>query len=172
MKIIPPVLVEVKPSKIISGEIGLFAARDIRAGTIIGSHEYIKEDFYPWSIFETLDEKTQEKVMNYCVGTEEGFYAPEDFNYLPSIWQMNHSCDGNVAFDKDDNFITIRDVIAGDELCWDYGLTETNPRFKMECHCGSSRCRKTITGNDWKFLRLQPDKAKYMSKELMEKEND
>lgn len=169
---IPPVLIEIRPSKIIKNSIGLFAVRNLKKGTMVGKTRYMKEYFHPWSFLKRLDKQTQKKVNGYCVGTEKGFYAPADFNYMTIPWHMNHSCDGNVAFDKEGNFVTIKDVRAGNELNWDYGLTETNPKFKMNCLCGSKKCRKVITGNDWKFLAHQPDKAIYMSYDLINKSNE
>lgn len=171
-KKIPKVLIEIRPSKIVKNFIGLFAVRELKKGTIIGEAKYFKESFHPWKDFKNLDKQTQKKVVDYCVGTEKGFYAPDDFNYMSIPWHMNHSCDGNVAFDKNDNFITIKNVKEGEELSWDYGLTETNPNFKMKCSCRSKKCRKVITGNDWKFLINQPDKAIYMSFDLVNKKHE
>ena len=39
-------------------------------------------------------------------------------------------------------------VIGIDNCVYDYGLAESNPHFIMDCKCGNSNCRKTITGND------------------------
>jgi hypothetical protein len=78
---IPPVMIEIRPSKI--GGIGLFAVRDIKKGDIVADIKYFDVNFLPWSKLENFDKITQEKIKGYCVGTEEGFYAPSDFNYHP-----------------------------------------------------------------------------------------
>lgn len=171
-KKIPQALIKIKPSKIIKDSVGLFAIQNLKKGTIIGDAKHFKEKFHPWSAFKNLDKKTQKRIREYCVGTPNGFFAPPNLNYMSIPWHMNHSCDGNVGFDEKGNFVTIKNVKAKGELCWDYGLMETNPKFRMKCFCNTKNCRKIITGNDWRLLRQQPDKAIYMSVNLMNKKND
>lgn len=50
-----------------------------------------------------------------------------------------------------------RDVEAGEELTIDYALWEADENYisSWECNCGSSRCRKRVTGNDWRLAELQ-----------------
>jgi hypothetical protein len=55
-----------------------------------------------------------------------------------------------------------KDVTKGEELSYDYGLIESNPKYKMYCKCNKIHCRKIITGNDWKFLIRDRYKNKYM----------
>ncbi len=90
--------------------------------------------------------------MAFCVGTPDGFVPPADldFNKLSIEWYLNHSCEGNCGFNDDGDFIATRDIRKGEELSYDYGLVEPNPRFSMGCTCGSKTCRHLITGNDWK----------------------
>lgn len=50
----------------------------------------------------------------------------------------------------------MRDIAAGEEIYYDYALTENHPQFSFpQCLCGKSNCRGTITGNDWKLPQLQ-----------------
>lgn len=69
---------------------------------------------------------------------------------MPTSWYCNHSCDPNIGFDRLDNMVLIKDVKAGDELCIDYAFAITNPDWSLECRCETRKCRKIITGNDWK----------------------
>ena len=39
--------------------------------------------------------------------------------------------------------ITMRNVVYGEELTWDYDMTE-NSDWRMECRCGALNCRKTV----------------------------
>ena len=102
--------------------------------------------------------------MDFCIGTPEGFIPPEnmDFENMPVEWYMNHSCDGNIGFNDNGDFIALRDIKKGEELSYDYGLAESNPRFKMACTCGSKKCRKLVTGNDWKNLKFRKTHLNYM----------
>jgi hypothetical protein len=119
-----------------------------------------------WEDFAKLDTITKRKIMDYCPGTEEGFYTPKDYNYLTIAWHMNHSCEPNIGFDAKDNFVAMKNLKKGEELTWDYGFDETNPKFKMKCDCGTKNCRKVVTGNDWKFLIEDPKKVNYVSRKL------
>ena len=162
-----PVLLEIKPSKIITGEIGLFAAQSIKKDTIIAETKKFVEIFHPWADYKRLDSVTKNKIRNFCIQTKEGFYTPDDFNWLPIPWNMNHSCDYNVGFDKDENFITTRSVRKGEELVFDYGMGIYDPKFSLQCKCGSVNCRKTITGNDWKDPIYREKNKKYFSRRLL-----
>jgi len=115
----------------------------------------LTEDFkalIPWSELRRLDRVTRKKIRDFCIGTPEGFVPPEnlDFNKLSIEWYFNHACNGNVGFNRAGDFVALRSIKRGKELTYDYGLAESNPRFKMRCECGAKGCRKMITGNDWK----------------------
>lgn len=145
-----PVSLELRPSNI--GGIGVFAVRRIPKGRQIADG-VADEEFHnqiPWKEFRRFDAPTRKKIMDFCIGTNAGFIPPEDgFDKLSIEWYPNHSCDGNVGFNKKGNFVAICDICPGNELTYDYGLAESNPDFRMSCNCGSSRCRTTITGQDW-----------------------
>jgi hypothetical protein len=146
----PQALLEIRCSKLLPGQIGLFAVRSLKKGTIIGLSDRLGERLYSWDMCTKLDKQTKRMIDKYCATTEEGFWGPDDINYLSLPWHMNHNCSGNVGFDGHGNFITICSVKSDEELSYDYGLLITNPRFKLKCLCGSPECRGTITGNDWK----------------------
>jgi hypothetical protein len=163
-KLPPEVLIELRRSGITG--IGVFAVKSIRTGQKVaeGLGEQDFEALVPWSKWKQFDEATQKKIWDFCIGTPEGFVPPEnmDFNKLSTEWYFNHSCDGNVGFDLNGDFVAIRHIEKGKELTYDYGLAESNPKFRMRCKCGSSKCRKIITGNDWKEQAFRKKKISYM----------
>ena len=67
---------------------------------------------------------------------------------------FNHSCDPNLGFTGQIGLVTMRDVQAGEELTFDYAMSDSSPYDEFECYCGSKICRKKITGNDWKIPEL------------------
>jgi SET domain-containing protein len=162
-----PVLIEIRPSLILPNEIGLFTARSLKKGTIIGEADKFEERFIPWTEYKKIDSVTKKKVKQYCIQTPTGFYAPQDFNYLTVPWNMNHSCNYNIGFDDKGNFVTVRNVKKGEELTWDYGMGISDPRFKLECKCNAKNCRKIITGNDWKNIEYMKKNEKYFMRELL-----
>jgi len=70
---------------------------------------------------------------------------------------INHSCDSNMWMEDAYTLVTNRDVSKGAEFTIDYGLFEADESYKSkwECKCGSSLCRKVVTGFDWQREDLQ-----------------
>ncbi len=142
---------------------GLFALRPIRRGEIVaikGGHVF--------------DEKRLGRVMGRIawsfIQIEDGFYlgamsAAEVRRN--KIW-LNHSCQPNVGIRGQITFVAMRAIRAGEELTYDWAMEENKQR-RMRCHCGGARCRKTLTGQDWKQPALQRKYRGYFSAYLAEK---
>jgi hypothetical protein len=64
---------------------------------------------------------------------------------------LNHSCDPNVWHVDAFTIATRRHVNAGEELTIDYATHSGLSTFRMDCSCGSPRCRAVITGDDWRL---------------------
>jgi hypothetical protein len=160
----PKVLIELR-SSLISG-IGVFAVADMRADQRVanGIDESDYRHVISWLYMDKYDSDVREKIEAFCIGTPEGFIPPPDldFNRLSIEWYLNHSCDGNMGFNQDGDFVARRDIFKGEELTYDYALAESNPRFRMECNCGSSHCRRIVTGNDWKDPAFRAKNLSYM----------
>ncbi|MDO9317375.1 MAG: SET domain-containing protein-lysine N-methyltransferase [Gammaproteobacteria bacterium] len=160
---IQKVRIEIKPSKFLEGEVGVFACRKIEKDEIVVHFQQFKSTFFSWDSFAALDSITKRKVYGYCSGDKDGFYAPPDLNYISTAWYLNHSCAPNIGFDAKFNFVAMRNISRGEELCWDYAYDETNSLFKMKCSCGANHCRNTVRGDDWTFLVKNRKIFKYLS---------
>ncbi|NJN79509.1 MAG: SET domain-containing protein-lysine N-methyltransferase [Anaerolineales bacterium] len=55
---------------------------------------------------------------------------------------FNHSCEPNLGFSGQIGLVTMRDVDAGEELCFDYAMSDGEPYDEFDCLCGSKICRK------------------------------
>src|SRR5512133_2437891 len=75
---------------------------------------------------------------------------------------INHSCDPNIGMDGQISYVAMRDIQEGEELCLDYAMAMTTD-YVLSCNCGSTICRKLITGEDWKLKELQKRYDKYFS---------
>ena len=159
-------LIELKPSGIDKGGVGVFVVSAIMKGKKVaeGIHEGDYKEIIPWTSLKRFSRAVQKKVMDFCIGTPEGFIPIEDmnFNALTVEWYFNHSCNGNLGFNKNGDFIALRNIKKGEELSYDYGLAESNPKFRMKCTCKSKKCRKIITGNDWKDIAFRQKWLPYM----------
>ena len=81
----------------------------------------------------------------------------------------NHSCDPNIGVRGQIIFVAMREIAAGEELTHDWAMTDDNDDPPTACACGSSDCRKTITGKDWQRTELQRRYAGYFSAYLEDK---
>jgi SET domain-containing protein len=151
VKTIPKLMYEIRPSRAFRGEVGTFAVRNIKKGTIVDDVDSPEEVvFLKKSDFKKLDLLTRRRIKRFCVLDEDEEYCvPADLNNMGASWYFNHSCDSNIAYDKKGNFIADRDIKAGEELFVDYGRMYIDPKLQMKCACGAPNCRRVITGNDW-----------------------
>jgi hypothetical protein len=83
-----------------------------------------------------------------------------------NILRLNHCCDPNVGVRGQITFVAMRDIAEGAELTIDYAMIDGDPSERMECSCGAPRCRKVITGDDWRLPELQKRYAGYFSRYL------
>lgn len=161
---------ELRPSRVDLGGVGVFAARSIARNRKIadGVAEEDFESLVSWRQFTGCDTKIQNKIMAFCIGTPNGFIPPpdNDFDKLSIEWYLNHSCEGNCGFDSEGDFVALRNIGEGEEICYDYALIETNPQFSMRCDCGSAKCRHLVTGNDWKNEEFVAKHREYMHPRL------
>lgn len=59
---------------------------------------------------------------------------------------VNHSCDANCETEEIDDrvwIVAIRDIAAGEELCYDYRLYDGDDE-DISCNCGAERCRGSM----------------------------
>jgi uncharacterized protein len=57
----------------------------------------------------------------------------------------------------------MRDIKVGEEVCFDYAMSDTMPYDEFECGCGQPTCRGNISGNDWQKPELQKRYAGFFS---------
>ena len=82
---------------------------------------------------------------------------------------LNHSCDPNCYIHVVGNRAIIYSLYvlpANAEITFDYSLTSTDTydTWKMDCHCGSNKCRKLISGFQYLDPALQDT---YKKKQLV-----
>lgn len=57
---------------------------------------------------------------------------------------INHSCEPNCGVKNFFSITAMRTIQPGEQITWDYEMTEKSNWFKMRCRCGSPLCRKII----------------------------
>ncbi len=128
---------------------GVFALQDIAEGeTVI---EYVGE-IISWDEAQDRhphDPSDPNHTFYFHVNEDRVIDALHGGN--SSRW-INHSCDANCEADEENDRIfikAIRNIAAGEELNYDYGLIIDEPytkKLKAEypCWCGSANCRGTL----------------------------
>lgn len=71
---------------------------------------------------------------------------------IMSEWKfVNHSCDPNVWIDTVElKMKALRNIVRGEEICFNYNTTEYEMVSPFKCNCGSDKCYGEIKG--FKYL--------------------
>jgi hypothetical protein len=67
---------------------------------------------------------------------------------------VNHSCDPNAGIHGQIVLVALRDIVPGEEICFDYAMADGSAFDEFECSCGAPHCRGRVTGNDWQLPEL------------------
>jgi SET domain-containing protein len=76
---------------------------------------------------------------------------------------INHSCDPNCGIAGTSSVQALRDVEIGEELTFDYAMSDSSQYDEFVCACGKEKCREKITGTDWQKEELQARYRNYFS---------
>jgi len=122
--------------------IGIFANKSFKKGEVLIEFKgkTMKRIEIPALILPEDDRYIQIGVDKY-LGPSGEF---DDF--------INHSCNPNsgIKLGSKAILIAIREIKSGEEITWDYSTTMDEDDWEMDCHCGTSICRKRI--RDFKYL--------------------
>jgi uncharacterized protein len=128
---------------------GLFARRRIRKGEIVaikGGHVYDARALA----------RVRGRIAVSYIQIADGFFigALTAAEVARNKLFINHSCAPNLGIRGQIVFVALRDIAAGEELTYDWAMEE-NRAHRTRCRCGARRCRRVLTGRDWKIARLQ-----------------
>lgn len=135
--------------------LGVFATADIPAGTTVagfGGHVVERAEF----------DLLAEDLRTHSLQVDDRLYLVSLPPFAPADY-VNHSCEPNCGIVGSLLLVTMTDVVAGEELCFDYAMTDTNDYDEFVCACGTPSCRRLITGGDWKLPELQERYRGYFS---------
>ena len=128
------------------GGCGVFALEKIQKGELIslwGGSIVRKDELDP-----SMPRFTQRVLQ-----IDEGLYiltaeAPEPNDCF------NHSCDPSLGFFGQIGLVAMRDIEAGEELMFDYAMSDGGPYDEVDCYGGSANARQKITGTELKLRDL------------------
>lgn len=111
---------------------GVFAKANVRKGEVIAVFDgpILDDDFDGWT----------KDILNHAIQIDKAKWR--DSKGL-ARW-INHSCDPNCGIKKRNRVVAMRAIAKGEEITWDYEMTEKSWWWRMKCKCGSPLCRKVI----------------------------
>lgn len=68
---------------------------------------------------------------------------------------VNHSCSPNCGMRGDIVVVALRDIAAGEELAYDYAMSDASDYDEFVCRCGAASCRGVVRGSDWRDPALR-----------------
>ena len=135
-------------------EKGVFATGPVKKGEIVCIFvgDILSEDEVK-KLPRDLQNKTLQLAPKiYQIASKD----PENTKAFDAAEHFNHSCDPNLYLTGNNVLIAARDIKDGEELCYDYGTSDTqgNPDTQAgwECNCGSPNCRHANSPDAYKTI--------------------
>lgn len=126
---------------------GVFATAPITAGTTVaafGGRMAHRAEFELMPEYRrTHSLQIDHDIFLVCPDEEE----PADL--------FNHSCDPNCGIGGNVLVVAMRDIATGEELNFDYAMSDDDDYDEFVCACGEPGCRGLVTGADWRRPELQ-----------------
>ncbi|MDH4036506.1 MAG: SET domain-containing protein-lysine N-methyltransferase [Candidatus Krumholzibacteria bacterium] len=133
---------------------GVFARERVRAGEllVVWGGEVVDGDTLRSMSVDRFRLALQVEEGLYLLTTHEG----------PADW-VNHSCAPNAGMQGQVVLVAMRDIRAGEEITFDYAMSDGSTYDEFECRCGARTCRGRMNGSDWSLPELQERYAGYFS---------
>ena len=106
--------------------------------------------------------QVSEALRHYVIQIEEGLFLTPSDPTEPAEY-FNHSCDPSAGLSGQIALVAMRDIGTGEEVCFDYAMSDCHPLFDFDCECGSPLCRGRVGAEDWRDPVLQQRYAGYFS---------
>lgn len=110
----------------------VFAKKKIRKGEVVA--------VFDGPIYDDLFDGWTDDLLNHAIQIGPALWRDS----LSPARLINHSCEPNCGIKNRIKVVAMRSILPGEEITWDYEMTEKNPWWKMRCRCGTASCRKVI----------------------------
>ncbi len=134
---------------------GIFAVEPVRAGELLTVWSGYIVNAAQLAGLSPLQQKRSIQV-------EEGLYLVSMRLDEPADY-VNHSCNPNAGLSGQIALMAMRDIQAGEEVCFDYAMSDGTPYDEFACACGAPDCRGRVSGDDWRNPELWARYAGYFS---------
>ena len=140
---------------------GVFAVEPIAAGTTVAA-------FGGFVVDGAELRNLGEGVRHHAIQIDDDLFLASVPPFDAADY-VNHSCDPNCGIVGDVLMVTKRAVAAGEELCFDYAMSDSDDYDEFTCRCGAAQCREVVRGTDWKRPDLRARYAGWFSAYLARK---
>ena len=134
---------------------GSFAVTKINKGEVVAS-------FGGYVVGEAELKNHSEDRVARSLQLDENTYLLSGVNPEPGD-MLNHSCEPNCGAYGTSSVISLTDIAIGEELTFDYAMTDSSEYDQFDCACSKSNCRGKITGKDWQNTEIQKKYNNYFS---------
>ncbi len=83
----------------------------------------------------------------------------------PADW-FNHSCAPNAGVRGQVSLVAMRPIRRGEEITYDYAMTDGSAYDEFDCACGATGCRGRVAADDWQRIELVQRYAGFFSSYL------
>lgn len=112
--------------------LGIFVVENIKKGEKLSS--------FDGRVYSSRSILWNEDLYNHCIQFEKKKWR--DSKGIARL--LNRSCEPNCGVKNFFDVVAMRDIKKGEEITWDYEMTEDHPYWRMKCTCGTKSCRKVI----------------------------
>jgi hypothetical protein len=98
---------------------------------------------------------------------DDDLYQLTDADELGPADHVNHSCAPNCGILGQITLVAMRPIAAGEEICFDYAMTDSTPHCEFDCWCGSPGCRGAVRAGDWRRPELRRRYGRFFSAYLL-----
>lgn len=93
-------------------------------------------------------------VRRYSLQVEEDNFLVSLTDCEPADY-VNHSCAPNAGLSGQIALVALRHIAEGEEITYDYSMSDGSAYDEFQCLCGSPECRGRVSGDDWRLPEVQ-----------------
>ena len=91
----------------------------------------------------------------YAVQIEDDLHLVTPRDRVAGADFVNHSCHPNAGLSGASSLVALRRIEPGEEICFDYAMSDSHDLLNFACECGAPSCRKFVRPDDWRRPDLQ-----------------
>jgi hypothetical protein len=94
-------------------------------------------------------EKLSPEERLYTLQVDDDLHQLTPLDRVSGADFINHSCEPNAGLFGTTSLIALRAIKAGEEICFDYAMSDSNIYLNFACNCGRPTCRGFVRPDDW-----------------------